>query len=131
MGKYQQLINSLFKQGKYQQSIYDDLLNANHHAFKPLTASLLNHPDEDIREICAEILGDRDSTKAIPFLIEALLDKSLYVRQDALWSIARISGYQPGALECWLNITNMDKPQKLHNRVSKWWKLNKHYIQRM
>ena len=131
MRKYQQLINSLFKKDKYQQSIHDALVKANHHAFKPLTTSLLNHPDDNIRESCAEILGERESTKAIPFLIEALLDNCLFVRQDAIWSIERLSGYRPGILEFWLDITNVDKPKKLHTRVSKWWSLNKIYIQRI
>ena len=131
MGKHQILIDGLFKQGKCQQSNHDALIKANHHAFRPLISALLDSQDDLIRESCAEILGERKSTKAIPFLIEALIDKSLYVRQDALWAIEKLSGYQPGALQDWLDITNMDKPKKVHGRILKWWKVNKHYIKRI
>ena len=131
MGKYQILINGLFKQGKCQPSNHDALIKADHRAFNPLTSALLDSPDELIRESCAEILGERKSTKAIPFLIKALLDKSLLVRQDALWAIEKLSGYHPGALQDWLDITNMDKPKKLHDRIAMWWKINKHYIERI
>lgn len=129
-GKYQTLINGLFKEGKCIQENHDALIKADHNAFKPLVAALDSY-DPLIREACAEILGDRKSTKAIPFLIKTLLDKNLYVRQDALWAIERLSGYQPGALQDWLDITNMDKPKKLHDRISKWYKTNKQYIQRI
>ncbi len=93
--------------------------------------ALHSSPDALVRESCAEILGERKSPKAIPFLINALLDTSIYVRQDALWSIEKLSGYQPGALQDWLDITNMDRPKKIHGRISKWWILNKHYIERI
>jgi len=131
MGKYQQLIKGLFKDGKCQESNHDALIKASHQAFKPLTAHLLNSPDDLIREACAEILGERKSPQAIPFLIKALYDTNLYVRQDALWAIEKLSGYQPGALQVWLDITNMDKPRKIQDRISKWWAINKHYIKRI
>lgn len=130
-GRYQRLIEGLFKHGLCVQKNHDALIKADHRAFKPLVTALLDSYDPLVREACAEILGDRKSAKAIPSLIEALLDKSLYVRQDALWSIERLSGYQTGALQDWLNITNMDKPKKLHSSVSKWYKTNKLYIQRI
>ena len=75
MGKYQLLIEGLFKQSKCQQYNHDGLIKADHHALKPLVAALLDSPDDLTREACAEILGERKSAKAIPFLIEALRDK--------------------------------------------------------
>jgi hypothetical protein len=131
MGKYRLLIEGLSNQGKYKQSNHDTLIKADHHAFKPLTAALLDSHDPLIREGCAEILAERKSSKAIPFLIKSLLDISLYVRQDALWAIEKLSEYQIGGLQDWLDITNMDKPKKLHDTISAWYNINKHYIKRI
>ena|ERR1700690_1481677 len=131
MGKYQDLINGLFKHGKLQQANYMALVQANFRAFNPLTIALLGHDNPNVRETCAEILKERKSTKAIPHLIEALCDSNLFVRQDALWAIEFLSGYQPTMLQEWLNIVNTDSPQKMHSRVSQWWQLNRKYIEKI
>lgn len=131
MGKYEDLINSLFVDGKLHKPHYSALVNSNDRVTGALITALLNHEDPDIRETCAEILNERKTAKAIPSLITALLDEDLNVRQDALWAIENISGYQIGALREWLNITSMDAPKKLHKRVSEWWQLNKKFIERV
>lgn len=131
MGKYKDLIDNLFVEGKFQESAYITLAESNTRAISPLVSALLKHNNPNIRETCAEILSERKTAKAIPALIEALLDESLYVRQDALWAIESISGYQPGKLQEWLKITNVDPPRKLYKRISEWWQLNRRYIEKV
>lgn len=129
MGKYRDFIDGLMGRGKFKRPAYDALVRANNRAFPFLVEALHNHEDEDIREICAEILGDRKSTKAVPALIEALKDESLFVRQDALWSIEKICKYQSGGLYSWLEL-DPENPPELHQRVLEWWELNKRYIEK-
>ena len=131
MGKYGKLIAGLFVNGKFQETSYKSLVKANSKAFKPLVDALIRDKNPDIRETCAEILSERNSPKAIPFLIEALRDRSLFVRQDAFWAIESISGYKPDMLQDWLKVTNVDPPTKLYGCVSEWWQLNRKYIERI
>ena len=128
MGKYTKLIDSLFVNGKFQQDIYDEILKCDNRVIKYLTNSLLTAPDAHIRETCAELLSERECARAVPALIIALKDKVLYVRQDALWAIEKLCGFARGGLTDTLQITNMDKPQNLYDRVSEWWEANHRFI---
>jgi len=83
MNQYRTLINKLFDRAKFQRANYEILVKANFRVFQPLVYELLTNPDAGIREACAEILGERRSSKAIPFLIKAMTDECLYVRHDA------------------------------------------------
>jgi hypothetical protein len=130
MGKHSTLINTLFVDGKFNQANYDALVKASRHAVGPLADALRGHIDAKVRETCAEILGERKEHKTIPFLIEALLDESLYVRHDAFWAIEAASGYVPGALSEWLDVYFND-PEELYRKVTDWWERNKEYIERM
>ncbi len=127
-GKYSDLINGLLERGKLQKKNYDALVAADGRALSPLLRALRQHPDDTVRETCAEILGDRKSWKAIPALIEALRDPCLFVRHDALWSIERICLYTPNALSFWLDLDRY-RPDQMYRRVSQWWRLNRRYIE--
>ena len=129
MGKYKSLIQSLCKNGNVSQDAYDRLVRADNRAIKYLTQELLANPNADIRESCAEILRDRGHARAVPALIEALKDRQLFVRQDALWAIGPLCGLEPRSLETLLRITNIDPAAKLYRKVSKWWKVNRRYIE--
>jgi len=131
MGKYDKLISGLFEDNSLQKSNYAALVKANNRVLKPLVSALLGHSNPNIRETCVEILHERNTAKAIPFLIEALRDDNIFVRQDALWAIEKISGYQAGMLQTWLNVTNTDSPHKLYKQISEWWRLNRKYIERV
>ncbi len=128
MNKYTKLINQLFDRGKFQRDHYSALVKADSRAFPHLVEALLKSPDDGIRETCAEILADRRSAKAIPFLLRAVGDKCIFVRQDAFWAIERICGYEQGALGMWLGI-NPDDPTDMKRKTTKWWKHNKQFIE--
>lgn len=128
MGKYSDLIDGLMKNGRYVHANREPLVEADGRAMRPLITALANHKDETIRELCAEILGERDSPKAIPALIAALQDDSLSVRQDAQWSIESICKYQSGALGDWLDL-NPSVESDNHAKVQEWWATNKKYIE--
>lgn len=129
MSKYKLLIESLYANGGFNKRAYSKLLKADNRVIKYLTRELLENPSADIRETCAEVLRDRGHARAVPALIEALKDRQLFVRQDALWAIGPLCGLEPTSLETLLRITNLDPPAKLYRRVSKWWKANRRYIE--
>jgi HEAT repeat protein len=124
----QLLIESLYNNGSFKKKAYAELLKADNRAIKHLTHELIANPDPNIRETCAEILRDRGHARAVPALIEALNDRELIVRQDALWAIGPLCGLKPTSLETLLRITNIDPPNKLYRRVNMWWKENERYI---
>ena len=117
---YAKLIRELLKRGKLHQPTYDQLVKAPPSATKSLAHYLLNHRNPDIRHYCAHIPGDRGLARAIPSLMEALRDTEEYVRQDALWSIERLSGFEPGKLQYLLQITSIDEAKELHLAIQKW-----------
>jgi hypothetical protein len=125
--KYKSLIENLFENGHFNQAAYDALVKADNRAIKYLTRELLANPNPHIRETCAEILRERGHARAVPSLIEALKDGELFVRQDALWAIGSLCGFE--RFEMFLRVTNVDPPWKLYRRVSEWWRLNKRYIE--
>ena len=129
MGKFEALIQSLSKNRHSDHDPYQELVKADNRVVRYLTSNLLNNPDPLIRETCAEILRDRGQARAVPFLIEALKDKELFVRQDALWAIGPLCGLEVTMLEHLLCITNLDPAKKLHRKVSEWWRVNKKYIE--
>jgi hypothetical protein len=129
VSKYETLILSLSKDRHSDHDAYKHLLKADNRVVRHLTTHLLKNPDPIIRETCAEILRDRGQARAVPFLIEALKDKVLFVRQDALWAIGPLCGLERTMLETILRITNIDPPKKLHREVLEWWRSNKRYIE--
>ena len=128
MGKYKDLVDGLMNKGRAVQANKDALVAANSRAFPFLVDGLGHHEDEVIREICAEILGERESTKAIPALIEALNDPCISVRQDAIWSIERICRYENGALLSWLDLDH-EEVFGARDRVLEWWQANKKFLE--
>jgi hypothetical protein len=129
VGKYVSLIQSLSQDRHFDHDAYNQLVKADNRVVRYLTNNLLTNPDPDIRETCAEILRDRKQARAVPFLIEALKDEELFVRQDALWAIGPLCGLEITMLETLLGITNMDSPKRLYRKVSQWWRSNKKYIE--
>lgn len=129
MGKYADLIDGLFAKGRFRRPVFDALVKADGRAFGSLVHGLLCHKDPDIREACAEILSARKSAKAMPFLIQALEDDSLFVRQDAVWAMERIAHMEAGGLSCWLDL-DYDNATELKARVTEWWEKNKEYVSR-
>lgn len=126
MGKYKDLIDDLVTDRR--KDAFEQLRTADGRANKALLHALIHHPNVDIREDIAEILGDRGNSKSIPALIEALTDECLFVRQDALWSIERICDMQPAALSFWLDLDHT-KPVEVKCKVAQWWRLNKQYLE--
>ncbi len=127
MEKYSDRIQRLFKNGKLVNSHYETLVRGDEQALKSLLKALLSDPNDNIRETCAEILRDIGSAKSIPYLIKAISDKCLLVRQDAFWAIEHISGYRPSLLSQWLNI-DFENNTDMKRKVIRWWKKNKIYI---
>jgi len=107
MGKYAKLIDELAG-GTASGAARDALLKADRRAFGPLVAALANHPNADVREEIAEILGNRKDVAAIPHLLNAVVDSDQYVRMDAIWSIRRILGFEPTAMEELLDLEYSD-----------------------
>ncbi len=128
MGKYQDLIDGLASSQASRTANYQALVEANARALPFLVHALGNHDDAVTREICAEILRDRESPKAIPALVAALRDESLAVREDALWAIESICRYENGGLSDWLGL-DPENSKDLYRKVSKWWAKNKQYIE--
>lgn len=125
MGKYADLIDSLV--GSTRKQAREALIRADGRALRPLARALREHPNEDVREEIAEILGERRHWKAIPPLIEALSDENLFVRQDAQWSIESICRLQPKALVEWLETFPED--DDFRDKVLEWWNLNRRFIE--
>jgi hypothetical protein len=87
---------------------------------------LVRHPAENVREYCAEILGDLGDTSAVPELIAALRDDSEHVRFDALYALEKVLHVD---LRWWLGIEAYhDSAGRLHGRVSEWWNRNRRYV---
>jgi HEAT repeat protein len=103
-----------------------DALRKRPRAVRQLRSALVSHESEKVREACAEILGDLDDTTAVPELIQALLDKSVHVRFDALWALEKVLRVD---LRWWLRVeAYKDQAHRLHGRVSVWWKKNRNYV---
>lgn len=128
MGKYRELIDGLMRDGKAVKGNYDALVHAGGRARTALTHALGKHDDDDVREMCAEILGIHGSVKVVPALIAALADASLCVRQDAFWSIEDLCGYRRGGLSDWLS-ADFDEPEALRRETMRWWAINRHYLE--
>lgn len=125
MPRYREIINRLV--GSTRPEARRLLLEADGRVLSSLKHALRNHPNADVREDVAEILGERRSWKAIPALIDALDDESRFVRQDAIWSIEAICMMQPAALSCWLDLVS--DPLDAKSRVERWWQLNKQFVE--
>jgi len=100
---YEKMILGLFKDGKFQPDVYQKLRKADKRVHRALVKALRTSRDPDIRETCAELLGERGLARAVPDLIEALDDESLFVRHDAT--------------------------QELKGKVKAWWRLNRRFIE--
>lgn len=130
MGKYASLINQLDIETvgiERRRSARKSLVDADGRAFAALAHALRHHPSESVRETVAEILGERKHPKAIPALIDALDDESLFVRQDAVWSIETICRFQPAALADWLDLSPDRNDAKA--KLLEWWKKNRSFIE--
>jgi HEAT repeat protein len=103
-----------------------DALRKRPRAVRQLRTALVSHKSENVRETCAEILGDLEDTTAVPELIQALLDESVHVRFDALWALEKVLRAD---LRWWLRVeAYKDQAPRLHSRVSTWWKKNRDYV---
>jgi len=134
MGKYSRLIDSLNATGKHNPVVYRVLIRADGRAIRPLVRALLEHCDEEVRHEIAHVLAERGDPKAIPFLIEAMADPDLYVRQDSAWAIEKICRMQSGALYDWLDLeADPDVAQagiaENKRKVEVWWKANKRFLE--
>jgi hypothetical protein len=116
------LVGRLVVDKVVQKPVLDELM-ARRNAVDALCVGLLTHPDDGARELCAELLGDMHSTKAVPPLIEALRDRSVHVRWDALRALSKLLYCEIG---WWLRIEGYkSQPGMMHRRVSAWWKRNR------
>ncbi len=127
VGKYTDLIDS-FSRIPHVRANFDALVEANRRVVPFLLNALRSHENEDVREICAEILGERESADVIPYLVEAMGDECLYVRQDAEWSIEKICKLKSSALSAWLDL-DWDKPSEMRSKVQHWWDANRQFIE--
>ena len=84
---------------------------------------LRTHPDALNREVCAAILGERRSRKAIPALLAALSDRSPHVRMDALWAIEK-AAVSIGDIYVALLLNVEDWPE-VRRRMKAWWRIVK------
>ena len=128
MGKYSDLIDQLNTPAGV--AVRKTLVIADGRANGPLCAALINHHDEEVRHQIAEVLGERGSRKAIPTLIKALADETLFVRHDACWSIETICHMEIGALTSWLVDIDFDEPLELKQKVTAWWRLVRSCVER-
>jgi|ERR1700693_2276027 len=125
MEKISALIDGLSRDGKWQEA-NAEAIRKRPRAGKALRAALLRHRDPNVREGCAELLGEFDDIAAVPELISALRDSSEHVRFDALLALEKILKVD---LRWWLNVeAYRDSPRKVHDRVSGWWRRNRHYV---
>ncbi|MBI5095647.1 MAG: HEAT repeat domain-containing protein [Candidatus Hydrogenedentes bacterium] len=129
MGRFQKLINGLYHEGRFQQGVYDELLRGNGRVVPVLMREVIENPNSDVRETCAELLRDWKQARAVPALIEALRDDCEYVRQDALWAIGKLCGFDYGGFENLLDVGNTDRPGKLYRRVNEWWEANRRFVE--
>ena len=125
---YEKMILGLFKDGKFQPDVYQKLRKADKRVHRALVKALRTSRDPDIRETCAELLGERGLARAVPDLIEALDDESLFVRHDAMWAIESLCGFETAGLQFWLD-TDFENPQELKGKVKAWWRLNRRFIE--
>ena len=134
MGKYSKLIDNLAGGPKAQGAAYyfaeSALINADRRVLRPLAHALAHHPDEVVREIVAEILGQREDIAALPFLVEAVVDPDESVRQDAIWSIEKILQFSPGGLEDLLDLS-YDDPQENKKTIEHFLQLIEPYIKNL
>ena len=130
MGKNSDIIDNLMVSGRGNHEAYVQLLRADSRAFRPLVRALRNHPDEDIRESVAEILGERRDIRAIPYLIEATDDPDWSVRQDAQWSIETICEIERYSLSSLLDLDLEDEhPVENRAKIQEWWEVNRQFIE--
>lgn len=75
----------------------------------------LRSPSPPVRRGCAEILGDAMNFESVPVLIELLEDGVQRVRNDALWSLIRITGqnFPPGNPAAWSEWWRAQDPTRL------------------
>jgi Lhr-like helicase len=126
MPKLAHLIASLSKNNKWNETSAKALRKSGRRAVNALLVALENHPDPLVREGCAELLGDTLDTKAVPGLINALKDKSVHVRWDALSALNKILMID---LCWWLNVeVYKDEAIVIHKKVNKWWLRNKRNV---
>lgn len=119
------LIDSLSQDGRWHEE-NAEALRKRPGAAKQLRAALLKHRSADVREGCAELLGEFGNTAAVPALITALGDEAEHVRYDALLALGKVLRIDLG---WWLNVeAHQVTPRELHTVVSKWWKRNRHYV---
>lgn len=131
MGKYSKSIENLAGGPKVQGEAYfvaeKTLLDADRRVFQPLVRALAEHPDAMVREVVAEILGQREEVGAIPYLLDAVLDPDENVRTDAIWSIEKILGFSPGGLDALLDLP-LQNPKETQAKIARFLKTIKAYL---
>jgi len=121
----QALVNELVRNGQRDHE-KAEAVKKRRNAVEALRVAVVNHPDEETRHFCAELLREANETTAVPELIEALRDRSPHVRFDALSALSRILKTDVG---WWLGVeAYQDSPGRIHRRVAEWWKRNERYV---
>jgi len=119
--KKRELIDHLVIGGKVNADVQTQLEKTRARVDDLLIETLRRHRDDLTREVCATILGERRSRKAIPALVRALSDRSPHVRLDALWAIEKAAGLSVGELSGAL-LLNLDDWPEIRRRVESWWR---------
>jgi hypothetical protein len=68
-------------------------------AVPAMGCQMRQHPDFDVRWRMAHALGRIGTPAAVPFLLDGLRDPSLYPRDEAAWSLARLGALAVPAIE--------------------------------
>jgi HEAT repeat protein len=89
---------------------------------EPQLLQLLRHRDPFVREIAAEILGERRRPQSIPALIRAVSDRSEHVAFDAIIAIEKCAGLGIGELVSALFL-DLSKPRAAARRLTAWWRI--------
>lgn len=118
--KKREMVDRLVVGGKVNTDVQTQLEKTRAHIDGLLIETLTRHSDDLMREVCASILGERRSRKAIPALVRALADRSPHVRLDALWAIEKAAGLGVGELSSAL-LLNLDDWPEIQRRVRSWW----------
>jgi HEAT repeat protein len=89
---------------------------------EPQLIQLLRHRDPFVREIAAEILGERRRPQSIPALIRAVSDRSEHVAFDAIIAIEKCAGLGVSELVSALFL-DLSKPRAAAGRLASWWRI--------
>jgi biotin carboxyl carrier protein len=89
-------------------------------AVEPLTELLEKDDDLFVRRAAARALGEINDRKAVPALIDALMDSEIYVSLQAAKSLRSITGKEFGFKET----LTASKRRAVQAKWKKWWKEN-------